>query len=159
MYLVGRKNLGPDAASRHPAGVPESLPLPGEASDADTQADTPISCCDALPGLYKCAGDIDMADDISTVSAATCALNAVVSVVTWDMIREATASDPMDPDDGRELPTDLRPYHCFAASLYVVDGVILMLFPHHFASQCSMQLTQELVQCVHVLWILCTGQI
>ena len=137
VHVPGRKNLGPDAASRHPAGVPERLPLPGEASDADTQADTPISCCDALPGLYQRAEDIDMADDISTVSAATCALNAVVSVVTWDMIREATASDPVFvslikyleagfPDDCRELPTELRPYHHFAASLCVVDGVILM---------------------------------
>ena len=50
---VPRKNLGPDAASRHPAGVPECLPLPGEALDADTQADTPISCRNALPGLYQ----------------------------------------------------------------------------------------------------------
>ena len=87
--------------------------------------------------LYQRAEDLDMADDISTVSAATCALNAVVSVVTWDMIREATASDPVFvslikyleavfPDDCRELPTDLRPYYRFAASLCVVDGVILM---------------------------------
>ena len=86
VHVPGRKNLGPDAASRHPAGVPERLPLPGEALDADTQADTLISCRDALPGLYQRPEDIDMADDISTVSAATCALNAVVSVVTWDMI-------------------------------------------------------------------------
>ena len=118
VHVPGRKNLGPDAASRHPAGVPERLPLPGEALDTDTQADTPISCRDALPGLYQRAEDIDMADDISTVSAATCALNAVVSVVTWDMIREATASDPvLVSDDCRELPTDLRPYHRFAAKI------------------------------------------
>ena len=63
VHVPGRKNLGPDAASRHPAGVPESLPLPGEASDAETQADTPISCRDALPGLYQRAEDIDMADE------------------------------------------------------------------------------------------------
>ena len=69
-----------------------------------------------------------MADDICTVSAATCALNALVSVVMWDMILKATASDPMFvslikyleagfPDDCRELLKDLRPYHRFAASL------------------------------------------
>ena len=137
VHVPGRKNLGPDAASRHPTGVPERLVLPGETLNVDTESDTPISCRDALPGLYQRAEDIDIADDISTVSAATCALNAVVSVVTWDMIREATASDPMFvslikyleagfPDDCRELPTDLRPYHRFAASLCVVDGVILM---------------------------------
>ena len=82
VHVPGRKNLGPDAASRHPAGVPECLPLPGEALDADTQADAPISFPDALPE------DIDMADDISTVSAATCAFNAVVSVVTWDIFTD-----------------------------------------------------------------------
>ena len=58
VHVPDRKNLGPDAASRHPAGVPERLPLPGEASDADTQADTPISCRDALPGLYQRAEDM-----------------------------------------------------------------------------------------------------
>ena len=82
VHVPGRKNLGPDAASRHPTGVPERLQLPEETSNADT-ADTPISCRDALPGQR--AEDIDIADDISTVSAATCALNAVVSVVTWDI--------------------------------------------------------------------------
>ena len=87
-----------------------------------THADTPISCRDALPGLYQWAEDIDMADEISIVSAATRALYAVVSVVTWDKIREATSTNPMFvslikyleagfPDDCRELPTDLRPYH------------------------------------------------
>jgi hypothetical protein len=87
--------------------------------------------------LYQHADDIDVADDFSTVAAATCTLNAVVSVVTWDMVCEATTSDPTFqslinflesgfPDDCRELPAALRPYHRFAASLSVVDGVVLM---------------------------------
>ncbi|MCW4345270.1 MAG: RNase H-like domain-containing protein, partial [Candidatus Thiodiazotropha endolucinida] len=137
VHVPGRKNLGPDAASRHPAGDPEHLLLPGEESESETQVHTPVSCHDALPSLYQHADNTDTADDSSTVAAATCALNAVVSVVTWDMVREATSSDPVFaslmqfletgfPDDCRELPADLRPYHRFAASLCVVDGVVLM---------------------------------
>ncbi|XP_021352553.1 uncharacterized protein LOC110449789 [Mizuhopecten yessoensis] len=53
------------------------------------------------------------------------------------MVREATASDSTFvnlihhleagfPEDCRELSTELRPYHRFAASLCVVDGVVLM---------------------------------
>ncbi|VDH97839.1 Hypothetical predicted protein [Mytilus galloprovincialis] len=81
--------------------------------------------------------DNDTANDASTVAAATCALNAVITVVTWSMVREATASDPTFvnlirqleagfPEDYKELPTDLRPYHRFASSLCTVDGVVLM---------------------------------
>ena len=139
VHVPARKNLGSDAASRHPAGDPDHLLLPGEASDAETQVHTTVtvSCLDSLTSLYQYADDTDAADDTSTVAAATCALNAVVSVVTWDMVREATASDPTFislisfledgfPDDCRELPADVRPYHRFAASLCVVDGVVLM---------------------------------
>jgi len=71
-------------------GCPERLVLPGESPDTDKEVDT--SCHDALPCLYQHADDIDVADDFSTVAAATCTLNAVVSVVTWDMVREATTS-------------------------------------------------------------------
>ncbi|XP_021341459.1 uncharacterized protein LOC110442268 [Mizuhopecten yessoensis] len=78
-----------------------------------------------------------MADDTLTVAASTTALNSVVTVVTWDMVREASASastfvniihhlEDGFPGHCRELSTDLRPYHRFAVSLCVVDGVLLM---------------------------------
>lgn len=92
---------------------------------------------DTLTSLCLHTEDNDTANDTSTVAAATCALNAVITVVTWSMVREATASDPtfvnlirqMEagfPEDYKELPTDLRPYHRFASSLCTVDGVVLM---------------------------------
>ena len=37
--------------------------------------------------------DIDIADDTYSVYAASSALHAVITVVTWNMVREATASD------------------------------------------------------------------
>ncbi|KAH3816662.1 hypothetical protein DPMN_118182 [Dreissena polymorpha] len=97
-------------------GCPERLVLPGESPDTEQEVDT--SCHDALPCLYQHADDIDVADDFSSVAAATCTLNAVVSVVTWDMVRVATTSDPTFqslinflesrlPDNCRELPAAL----------------------------------------------------
>ena len=91
----------------------------------------------ALPILFQHPEDTDTADDTSTVVTATCALNGVTNVVTWDMVREATASDPTFnslinlleegfPDDCRELPLELRPYQQYATSLFVVDGVVFM---------------------------------
>ena len=38
--------------------------------------------------------DNDAVNDTSTVAADRSALNAVITVVTWDMVREATASHP-----------------------------------------------------------------
>ncbi|KAH3861314.1 hypothetical protein DPMN_024241 [Dreissena polymorpha] len=76
VHVPGKKNLGPDAASRHPTGCPECLVLPGESPDTDKEVDT--SCHDALPCLYQHANDIDVAEDFSTVAAAKCTLNAVV---------------------------------------------------------------------------------
>ena len=47
-----------------------------------------------MPCPFQHSEDTDTADDNSTVVAAFCALNAVTNVVTWDMVREAKASDP-----------------------------------------------------------------
>ena len=137
VYEPGKKNLGTDAASCHPSGQSKRLQLPGEATDADTSISRNVSCHDALPILFQHPKDTGTADDTSTVVAATWALNAVTNVVTWDMVREATASDPTFislinlleegfPDDCRELPLELRPCQRYATSLCVVDGVVLM---------------------------------
>ncbi|XP_052760759.1 uncharacterized protein LOC128203366 [Mya arenaria] len=137
VHVPGKRNLGPDAASRHPAGQPDRLLLPGEAPETDTLSNTTEFYRDTLTRLYQHAEDNDMANDSDTVAAASSALNAIITVVTWDMVREATASDPtfVDlvnileagfPEDCRELPVPLRPFHRFAAGLCVVDGVVLM---------------------------------
>ena len=93
VHVPGKKNLGPDAASRHPSGQSTRLQLPDEATVADTSISKNVSSHDALPILFQHSEDTDTADDNSTVVAATCALNAVTNVVTWDMVRETTASD------------------------------------------------------------------
>ncbi|CAG2251287.1 unnamed protein product [Mytilus edulis] len=137
LHVPGRKNLGPDAASRYPVGPPDRLNLPGEAPELDSLVNMTTHYHDTLTSLCLHTEDNDTANDASTVAAATCALNAVITVVTWNMVREATASDPTFvnlirqleagfPEDYKELPTDLRPYHRFASSLCTVDGVVLM---------------------------------
>ena len=59
------------------------------------------------------------------------------TVVTWDMVCQATSSDETFrnlihyleagyPTDCRELPVELGPFHRYASSLCVVDGIVLM---------------------------------
>jgi hypothetical protein len=133
---VPGKNLGPDAASRHPTGLATRLPLPGQPPELD-HLYTMVSRHDTLASLYQHATVSDTARDTSTAAAATDTLKSVSTVVTWTMVREATTSDPTlrdlvyhiqtgFPDDIRELSTALRPYHRYADSLCVVDGVILL---------------------------------
>ena len=137
VHVPGRKNLGADAASRHPVSQPDHVPVPGELPEPDLSEDMAALCHDTLASLSQHVEDTDTANDASTVAAATVALNAVITVVTWDMVREATASDTTFlsliqqlesgfPADCRELPVELRPYHRYAASLCVVDGVVLL---------------------------------
>ncbi|CAC5367817.1 unnamed protein product [Mytilus coruscus] len=94
LHVPGRKNLGPDAASRYPVGPPDRLNLPGEAPELDSLVNMTAHYHDTLTSLCLYTEDNDTANDTSTVAAATCALNAVITVVTWSMVREATASDP-----------------------------------------------------------------
>ena len=78
----------------------------------------------------------DIAEDGATVSAASDTLHSVTNVVTWPMVREATATDPTlsqlmrTLQDGmpkrQSLPADLRPFHRYSASLSCIDGVILL---------------------------------
>ncbi|CAG2209551.1 unnamed protein product [Mytilus edulis] len=111
LHVPGRKNLGPDAASRYPVGPPDRLNLPGEAPELDSLVNMTAHYHDTLTSLCLHTEDNDTANDASTVAAATCALNALEAGF---------------PEDYKELPTDLRPYHRFASSLCTVDGVVLM---------------------------------
>ena len=112
IHVPGSKNKGPDAASRYPAKFQEGI-KPNE--DPTEQ----------------------LADDMATVVAASDMLYVISNVVTWNMVREATASDAtlsllMEhlqggfPNQGRDLPLELRPFQRYADSLCCVDGVILM---------------------------------
>lgn len=135
IHVPGKKNLGPDAASRYPTGQPDRLHLPGEPPELDIGTVVPRH--EMLASLCQHTEDIDVADDTATVAAASSTLTTVSNVITWDMVREATASDPTFlqlshhlmagfPSNCRELPAELRPYHRYAGSLCLVDGVILL---------------------------------
>lgn len=137
VHVAGKKNLGPDATSRHPVSQPDRLYLPGEPPELELPVDSNAFFHDTLAALSQHVEYTDTANDASIAAAASAALNAAVTVVTWDMIREATASDDTFlnlvqhleagfPVDCRELPPGLRPYHRYASSLCVVDGVVLM---------------------------------
>ena len=63
-------------------------------------------------------------------------LYTVTNVVTWDMVREATASDAVlqslhktiqdgFPPNCSQLEPQLRPYHRLASNLSSIDGVII----------------------------------
>ena len=107
VHVSGKKNAGADAASRYP------MPTPAEITTSN-----------------------DGADDVAMLAATTNTLYSVTNVITWDMVREATASDSIlqrlqllinegFPDDCRQLTADIRPYHRMSASLCIVDGVVL----------------------------------
>ena len=96
IHVPDSKNKGPDAASRYPAKFQEGI-KPNE--DPTEQ----------------------LADDMATVMAASDMLYVISNVVTWNMVRKATASDAtlsllMEhlqggfPNQGRDLPLELRPF-------------------------------------------------
>ncbi|CAC5380508.1 unnamed protein product [Mytilus coruscus] len=82
LHVPGRKYLGPDAASRYPVGPPDRLNLPGEAPELDSLVNMTVHYHDTLTSLCLHTEDNDAANDTSTVAAATCTLNAVITVVT-----------------------------------------------------------------------------
>jgi hypothetical protein len=113
VHVPGKRNSGADAASRNPV-------------DNNSNTMTGVLLDD----------DISI-DELAEVTANIAALNVVNPTITWDMVRTATASDPTSlsimnfiqtgfPEDCRQLPPDLRPYHRLAQSLYTLDGVILL---------------------------------
>ena len=110
VHVPGNKNSGPDAASRYPANPH-----------------------DHEPSLQK----DDVTSDHSAMTAATNAPYAMMNTVTWDMIREETASDESlqqlieyiqsaFPEHSRDMPPKLRPYHRHSLSMSCVDGVVLV---------------------------------
>ena len=109
VHVPGKKNAGADAASRYP--VPS---LPVKSADSNSE---------------------DTADDEAIVASISNSLYAVTNVTTWDMVREATASDDTMRQlssliqegfpESRQISPNLRPYQRISGSLSVVDGVIL----------------------------------
>nr|XP_039263276.1 uncharacterized protein K02A2.6-like [Styela clava] len=137
VHVAGKKNLGPDAASRHPVGKGDLMPLPGEPEELKDFYSRSELRRTTLLSLSQHTVDDDMANDTSLSSAAAATINSVSPVITWDMVREETASDRVSrmliehiqdgfPEDCRSVPAEVRPFQKFANSLSIVDGVILM---------------------------------
>ncbi|KAK3690843.1 hypothetical protein RRG08_021542 [Elysia crispata] len=80
--------------------------------------------------------DSDAAEDKATTLAVTEMLRSVTNIATRTMVREATASDTIlqrlitlihsgIPDQCQDVPSELQPYHRYAASLFCIHGDIL----------------------------------
>ena len=81
-HVPGKRNLGPDAASRYPTGPALSMDLTGEPPEMDSLACVLSHLSDTLAGLSQIETDIDFAADTCLVAAATVALCATTTVVT-----------------------------------------------------------------------------
>ena len=106
-HISGVKNKGPDAVSRYPLLTP----------------------------LVE-SEEENFADDIGVHTAAMDTLYAASNLVSWEMVKAATAEDETlthlrevvasGMPDLRELRQDIRAYHRYAAHLYEIDGVLMM---------------------------------
>ena len=110
VHVSGKQNTGADATSRYPAPSTQTNGMLHEPED--------------------------MADDLAALASNTSALYAISNMVTWDMVREATASDDSlqrlqhliqngFPDDCRRMDADLRVFHRISDSLSIIDGVTM----------------------------------
>ena len=121
IHVSGAKNKGPDAVSRYPAP----------------------------PCLAE-----NFADDAGTTETIT-TLYACSNLVSWDMVKEATAKDDtlchlkealtsgLQPI--QDLRQDIKPYHRYAARLYLIDGVVMM--DHRIVIPSSLRL--QILQALH----------
>ena len=108
IHLPGKRNAA-DAASRYPA----TSKLAGISNDMES----------------------NIAEDEAIAAFMSDTLCAVTNVTTWDMVKEATASDESMRQlssliqngfpEYQQLSPELRPYQRLSGSLSVVDGVIL----------------------------------
>ena len=152
-HVPGRKHLGPDAASRYPVSEAMELDLSDEPS-ADSECTKKEVRHDILNGLAAVeiaesnediaviAGaehHINQLIDDHTQSCCTCteATRSSYNVITWDTVKMASEEDKdmQDlikfiiagfPEDARSLPSHIKPYNMYKASLYVVDNVVMM---------------------------------
>ena len=131
VHISGIHNKAADAISRHPSGDtnPEKLCLPDDI--AHTQNVMAIQRM-FLAGI-RSHGTADWDDGTTEIS--TYSLESLRSV-TWDRVREATASDEDThllvsliengmPQFRHELPHALRAFHQFREHLHTSDGVVI----------------------------------
>ena len=120
LYVPGKFNPFADAVSRHPVGQP----------DDDDEPDM----TETLAGIRL----EDVADDMERdlCAASQSDLNKV-NVVSWDRVKTLTGTDPVMsmltntirhgfPESKEQLDPSLRGFWDHRASLYTVDGVVML---------------------------------
>ena len=108
VFVTGRRHLGPDAASRYPVGPAVKLQIPGEPSEANFSTKEVRHCIlDILASIETAEADVAMAfisvvecsieamTDLHYHSCCTCTTtsNSAHNVVSWKLIKTATAED------------------------------------------------------------------
>ena len=152
VHVPGRKNLGPDAASRYPVGPAVQLQIPGEPPEANfSTKGVRHTILDNLASMEFAEGDVDKAfitemecsimamTDLHSHSCCVCttASASAYNVVSWEHIKMATQEDKemQDlmkfiksgfPDDARILPAHVKPYNPYQSSMYIVDNVVML---------------------------------
>ncbi|KAG0726713.1 hypothetical protein GWK47_035976 [Chionoecetes opilio] len=136
VHIPGVKNIA-DSVSRHPSGsqVPEKLQLCDDI--ASIKITSPLIEPSFLTGIRAVGTSYNSEIDDGLHQTAALALQCVA--ITWEKVREATASDEnMNallqlieqgfPSFRHELPVNLHEYHQFRDDvdpLYTVDGVVI----------------------------------
>ena len=105
-HISGAKNKGPDAVSRYPLLTP------------------------------SCEKEENLADDMGVQAAAITTLYVASNLISWDMVKKATAEDDtlthlkevlsLGMPGLHDLRQDIKPYHRYASHLYEIDGVVMM---------------------------------
>ena len=143
IHIPGVKHRAADAISRHPTGEPVKMDLPDDVAplqDEIISADLPTLAelrTSFLAGI-RCGEVFEDTTELSFQNSAISALSSLCSVkaITWDGVRVATNSDEVMvklieiiesgmPEFRHLLPTELRPYHQYRDSLYIVHGVVM----------------------------------
>ena len=107
-HISGAKNKAPDAVSRYPPPPANETPVKEE----------------------------NLADDLGILTEAEETLHVATNIVSWEMIKEATAEDTIlqqlkkmlgeHPINSDEIPRTLRPYLKYIQHISVIDEVVMM---------------------------------
>ena len=145
VHVPGKRNLGPDAASRYPTGAPDRLVLHGEPTDTDSDLGTTTTDLRAmlLAGIMTEDTESTSNEESGMIIAAGNMLATLESstkqkhVVTWDDVQDASATDAEIQEllhhvrtgfstDAWKLSDNMRPYFPYSSSIYELNGVAML---------------------------------
>ena len=135
VHIRGVKHLAADGVSRHPTGEAVILDLPDDISAISLAAPNSPQWTTTILQRIRDPAPCDEMLDGCVISAVSSSLRPLRSI-TWDMVRTATASDPVlhtlidvlhtgMPEHRNDLPPELREYFQYRDDLYTSDGIIL----------------------------------